>query len=99
MPLVLRIRYVAFAFALLEMFLAFVSCILLELLNFIVCNHVGQIISNLIFISALNRLVETFLVVLKDAHSLDFYLAIRAVNVFSANLIETLVSDHLKALL
>lgn len=81
------------------MFLAFVSCILLELLDFIVSNHIGQIISNLIFIPAFNRLVETFLVVLQDAHSLDFYLTIRPVNVLSANLIKTLVSDHLKALL
>lgn len=81
------------------MFLAFVSCILLELLDFIVSNHIGQIISNLIFIPAFNRLVETFLVVLQDAHSLDFYLTIRPMNVLSANLIKTLVSDHLKALL
>ena len=79
--------------------MAFVSCILLELLDFIVSNHIGQIISNLIFIPAFNRLVETFLVVLQDAHSLDFYLTIRPVNVLSANLIKTLVSDHLKALL
>ena len=81
------------------MFLAFVSCIFLELLDFIVSNHIGQIISNLIFIPAFNRLVETFLVVLQDAHSLDFYLTIRPVNILSANLIKTLVSDHLKALL
>ena len=81
------------------MLLAFVSSILLELLDFIVCNHIGQIISNLIFIPALNRLVETFLVVLQDAHSLNFYLTSRPVNVLSANLIKTLVSDHLKALL
>ena len=79
--------------------MAFVSCILLELLDFIVSNHIGQIISNLIFIPAFNRLVETFLVVLQDAHSLDFYLTIRPMNVLSANLIKTLVSDHLKALL
>ena len=81
------------------MFLVFVSCILFELLDFIVCNHIGQIISNLIFIPALNRLVETFLVVLQNAHRLDFNLMISAMDVLSAHLIEALVSDPLEPLL
>ena len=87
------------AFSLLEMLLILISHMLLQFFHLIVCNHIGQVIPDLIFIPALDRLVEPFLVIFENAHCLDFNLVIGPMNVFSAHLIETFVRDHLEPLL
>ena len=87
MPLILRIRDVALPFALLELFAPLVPFLLLKTVHFLVGDHIGQIITELVLISAFDGIIEAFFVVSEDVHRFNLDLAICAQNVLPAHMI------------